>query len=166
MQVFRGWVTSFVNAAVGAWIQNLCQKSAFSSLPGGILAHQFSDAAQQQGLLDGCFVAFDFTCSAMVKCLLLRKIFCRPVWFYTNITEKPSDGECGAQLFSVIYALVYPVRQPTYPREQYESLWAKITSHSAMACWVGGLNRLLEDDIGKHDLQRDCSVFWIFCQCK
>lgn len=88
--------------------------SAFSPLPRGILAHQFSDAALQQSLLGGCSVAFNFTCSAMAKCLLLKKIFCCPVWFYTNITEKPSDGECAAPLFSVIYALVYPARQPTY----------------------------------------------------
>lgn len=91
--------------------------------------------------------------------LLLKKIFCCLVWFYTNITEKPSDGECAAPIFSVIYALVYPARQPTYPREQYESVWAKITSHSAMACWVGGLNQLLEDDIGKYNLQRDSVQF-------
>lgn len=58
----------------------------------------------------------------MVKCLLPTKVFCCPVWFYTNITEKPSDRECGAQLFSVIYALVYPARQLMYPREQPESL--------------------------------------------
>lgn len=50
------------------------------------------------------------------------KIFCCPVWLYTNITEKPSDRECGAQLCSVIYALVYTARQPTYRREQSEYL--------------------------------------------
>lgn len=153
-------MNSFVNAEVGAWFLTKILNSAFSPLPWGILAHQLSDAPLQQGLLGGCSVTFNLFCDGLFcDGLLLKKIFCCLVWFYTNITEKPSDGECAAPIFSVIYALVYPARQPTYPREQYESVWAKITSHSAMACWVGGLNQLLEDDIGKYNLQRDSVQF-------
>lgn len=69
------------------------------------------------------------------------KIFYGPVWFYTNITEKPSDRECGAQLFSVIYALVYPVRQPTYLREQAEYLCEQ-GSESGLP-WLVGLEGLI-----------------------
>lgn len=102
------------------------------------------------------FSAFDFTCSTVDKCLLPMKIFCCPVWFSTNISEKPSSRECGAQFFSVIYALVYPARQPTYPREQSEYLWEQRSdSRAALACWAAGLNQLLEDDIRKYNLQRD-----------
>lgn len=82
----------------------------------------FSAAASQQGLLGGAFVVFNLTCPAVVKCLLLTKIFCCPVWFYTNTTEKSSDREQGTQSLSIIYALVYPLRQPMYPREQPESV--------------------------------------------
>lgn len=110
----------------------------------------------QQGWLGGGFLTFDFTCSAMDKCLLPIKIFCCPVWFYTNISEKPSDTECGAQFFSVIYTLVYLSRQPTYPREQSEYQWEQRSdSWAALACWAAGLNQLLEDDIRKYNLQRD-----------
>lgn len=69
------------------------------------------------------------------------KIFCCPVWFYTNMSEKPSDRECGAQLFSVIYALVYPVKQPTYPREQSEYLYEQ-RSDSGLP-WLVGLEGLI-----------------------
>lgn len=110
----------------------------------------------QQGWLSGGFLDFDFTCSTVDKCLLPMKIFCCPVWFSTNISEKPSNRECGAQFFSVIYALVYPARQPTYPREQSEYLWEQRSdSRAALACWAAGLNQLLEDDIRKYNLQRD-----------
>lgn len=57
------------------------------------------------------------------------------------MNEKPSDRECGAQLFSVIYALVYPVKQPTYPREQSEYLYEQ-RSDSGLP-WLVGLEGLI-----------------------
>lgn len=110
----------------------------------------------QQGRLGGVFLAFECICSTMDKCLLPMKIFCCPVWFYTNTSEKLSNRECGAQFFAVIYALVFPSRQPTYPREQSEYLWEQRSdSGAALACWAAGLNQLLEDDIRKYNLHRD-----------
>lgn len=86
-------------------------------------------------------MAFGFICSAVVKCLLHMKIFCCPVWFYTNKTEKQSDRECDALLFSVIYAPVYPARQPTYPREPSEYLREQRSDNSLT--WLVGLERLI-----------------------
>lgn len=95
----------------------------------------------QEGWPGGGFLAFDFACSTVDKCLLPMKIFCCPVWFYMNISEKPSDRECGTQFFSVIYALVYPARQPTYPREQSEYLCEQ-RSDSKLP-WLAGLQGLI-----------------------
>lgn len=71
-------MNSFVNAEVGAWFLTKILNSAFSPLPWGILAHQLSDAPLQQGLLGGCSVTFNFTCSVTacsVTASYLRKYF-------------------------------------------------------------------------------------------
>lgn len=107
----------------------------------GIVACWFSDAALQQGWLGGGFLAFSFTCSATVKCLLLMKILCCPVWFFYTVNWRAKWQQMWCSGFFLWFMLWFIWKAATYVREQSEYLCEQ-HSDSGLP-WLTGLEGLI-----------------------
>lgn len=142
LEMLQEWLDSYVNVEASAVIQEHCQKSAFFLLLfGGIVACWFSDAALQQGWLGGGFLAFSFTCSATVKCLLLMKILCCPVWFFYTVNWRAKWQQMWCSGFFLWFMLWFIWKAATYVREQSEYLCEQ-HSDSGLP-WLTGLEGLI-----------------------